>query len=73
MFVVLLDPDCNWDLSRRSYWAGGRWLMVDVLVETGLVRKLETFSKWCRVEKRCAQRVTQVITLAGSRLFFVLQ
>ena len=45
MFVVLLDPDCNWDLSRRSYWAGGRWLVVDVLVEVGLVRNLETFSE----------------------------
>ena len=47
--------------------------MIDVLVETGLVRKLEMFPKWCRVEKHYAQWVTQVITLAGSRLFFVLQ
>ena len=47
-------------------------LVIDVLVETGLVRKLETFPEWCRVEKRCAQWVTQVITLAGSHLLFVL-
>ena len=47
--------------------------VIDVLVEIGLVRKLETFPEWCRVEKRCAQWVTQMITLAGSRLFFVLQ
>ena len=47
--------------------------VIDVLVEIGLVRKLETFPEWCRVEKRCAQWVTQVITLAGSCLFFVLQ
>ena len=47
--------------------------MIDVLVETRLVRKLETFSEWCCVEKCCAQWVTQVITLAGSRLFFFLQ
>ena len=26
--------------------------VIDVLVETGLVRKLETFSEWCRVEKK---------------------
>ena len=25
--------------------------VIDVLVETGLVRKLETFSEWCHVEK----------------------
>ena len=53
MFFVLLDPDCNWGLSRRSYWAGGRWLVVDVLVETGLVRKLETFPELCHVEILC--------------------
>ena len=47
--------------------------VIDVLVEIRLVRKLETFPEWCRVEKRCAQWVTQVITLACSRLFFVLQ
>ena len=73
MYDVLLDPDCNWGLSCRSYWAGGRWLMVDVLVEIGLVRKLETFLEWCRVEKHCAQWVTRVVTLAGSCLSFVLQ
>ena len=72
MFVVLLDPDCNWDLPRRSYWVGGRWLVVDVLVETGLVRKLEMFLEWCRVEKRCAQWVIQVVTLAGSHPLFIL-
>ena len=44
--------------------------VIDVLVETGLVRKLETFSEWCCVEKCCAQ---WVVTLAGSCLFFVLQ
>ena len=27
--------------------------VIDVLVETGLVRKLEMFPEWCRVEKRC--------------------
>ena len=47
--------------------------VIDVLVETRLVRKLETFSEWCYVEKCCAQWVTQVVTLAGSCLFFVLQ
>ena len=47
--------------------------VIDVLVETGLVRKLETFSEWCRVVNCCAQWVTQVVTLAGSRLFFCLQ
>ena len=47
--------------------------VIDVLVETRLVRKLETFPEWCRVEKCCAQWVTQVVTLAGSCLFFVLQ
>ena len=47
--------------------------VIDVLVETGLVRKLETFSEWCCVEKYCAQWVTQVVTLAGSRPLFVLE
>ena len=28
--------------------------VIDVLVETRLVRKLETFSEWCCVEKCCA-------------------
>ena len=47
--------------------------VIDVLVEIVLVRKLKTFPEWCRVEKHCAQWVTQVVTLAGSRLFFILQ
>ena len=47
--------------------------VIDVLVETGIVRMLETFPEWCRVEKRCAQWVSQVVTLADSCLFFVLQ
>ena len=47
--------------------------VLDVLVETRQVRKLETFSEWCCVEKCCAQWVTQMVTLAGSHPFFVLQ
>ena len=50
MYDFRLDLGRYWGLSRRSYWAGGRWLMVDVLVETGLVRKLETFPELCHVE-----------------------
>ena len=46
--------------------------MVDVLLETGLVMKLETFLEWCRVEKHCAQWVSQVVTLAGSHPLFIL-
>ena len=45
--------------------------VIDVLVETGLVRKLEMFPEWCHVEKRCAQWVSQVVTLVGICLLFV--
>ena len=47
--------------------------VIDVLVETGLLRKSETFSEWCRVEKRCAQWVSQVVNLVGICLLFVLK
>ena len=47
--------------------------VIDVLIEIRLVRELEAFLEWCCVEKCCAQWVTQVVTLAGSRLFFVLE
>ena len=48
-------------------------LVIDVLVETGLVRKLKMFPEWCRVEKRCAQWVSQVVNLVGICLLFVLK
>ena len=73
MYDVLLVPDCNWVSRIGHIGLEVDGSVIDVLVEIGLVRKLETFSEWCRVEKCCAQWVTQMVTLAGSHPFFVLQ
>ena len=73
MFVVLLDPYCNWGSRVGHIGLEVDGSVIDVLVVVGLVTKLETFPEWCRVEKRCAQWVSQVVTLAGSHLPFVLE